>query len=355
MKKTISLILASVLVLSLSSCSSDSGKTDSYALSGEAKKVFETLKPDERADDLLQMFGALENLHYDDGKTLNAELQSVVDIAGKYNIAQELNAKTLLENPSEEADSPSLSNFRETGLQLDKEKIFYSILPGLYADKTAADKTLKGGKEAIIAAAESKGYELTTGSHLASGLLKDDEADSYKSFSFQWDKDSKLVNAVIVAEHLDLVPELEEEFKQFGPPEQLEKTAGNHAVWLSQLTVSEHPVLSQIYSVDEQAMLQEFFQKVDSDYIYEKSEISGQLDGYPVLDWSFNFAGTVLNFNGPVYELTITVEPADFGSSSYQMGLVELEKVFVGGETYQKGFHTAALNLEDELKTLKGE
>ena len=30
------------------------------------------------------------------------------------------------------------------------------------------------------------------------------------------------------------------------------------------------------------------------------------LDGYPVLDWSIHFAGTVLNFNGPVYELTIT-------------------------------------------------
>lgn len=355
MKKTISLILASALVLSLSSCSSNTGKTDSYELSGEAKKAFETLKPDDRADDLLQLFATLDKLHYEDAETLKTELQSVVDTAEKYSIADDLNAKTLLENPSEEKDSPSLSNFQETGLQLDKEKIFYSILPDLYADKTAADKTLNGEKEAIIAAAEAKGYELTTGSHLASGLLKDNEASSYKSFSFQWDKDSKLVNAVIVAEHLDLVPELEEEFKQFGPPEQLEKTAGNHAVWLSQLTVSEHPVLSQIYSVEEQATLQEFFQKVDSDYIYEKSEIDGQLDGYPVLDWSINFAGTVLNFNGPVYELTITVEPADFGSSSYQMGLVELEKAFVGGETYQNGFYTAALDLEDELKTLKAE
>ena len=177
MKKTISLILASALVLSLSSCSSNTGKTDSYELSGEAKKAFETLKPDDRADDLLQMFGTLDKLHYEDAETLKTELQSVVDTAEKYSIADDLNAKT------------------------------------------AADKTLNGGKEAIIAAAEAKGYELTTGSHLASGLLKDNEASSYKSFSFQWDKDSKLVNAVIVAEHLDLVPELKEEFKQFGPPE----------------------------------------------------------------------------------------------------------------------------------------
>ena len=66
MKKTISLILASALVLSLSSCSSNTGKTDSYELSGEAKKAFETLKPDDRADDLLQMFGTLDKLHYED-------------------------------------------------------------------------------------------------------------------------------------------------------------------------------------------------------------------------------------------------------------------------------------------------
>lgn len=354
MKKTLSLILAAALAVSLSSCSSNTGKTESYELSGEAKKVFDTLKPDDRADDLLQMFGTLENLHYDDAETFTTELQSVVDTAKKHGIA-DLNAQSLLENPSEEPDSPSLSNFKETGVQLDRENIFYAILPELYADKTTADKNLNGSKDDIIPAAEAQGYQLTQQSHMASGTLEDAEAGSYKNFTVQWDKEGKLVNAVIVAEHLNLAPELEAEFKQFGPPEQLETTAGNHAVWLNQLVVSEHPVLSQVYSAEEQAALQEFFQKVDLNYIYEKSEIGGQLDGYPVLDWSLNFAGTVLNFNGPVYELTITVEPADFGSSSYQKGLVELEKAFVGGETYQNGFHAATLNLEDELKTLKGE
>lgn len=352
MKRWFSLVLASALVLSLSSCS-NGGKTPIYELSGEAEKVFETLQPDDRADDLLQMFSTLDGLHYDDSETLQTELQSVVDTAQKYNIA-DLNAQSLLENPSEEADNPSLSNYKETGVQLDKETLFYAILPDLYADKTAADKTLNGSKDDIISAAEAQGYPLTQQNHLASGTLQDEEADSYKSLTIQWDKDGKLINALIVAEHLNLDPAVEEEFKQFGPPEQLENTAGNHAVWLNQLVVSEHPVFSQIYSAEEQATLQQFFQVVNYEYINEVSDISSGIDGYPVLNWSVNFAGTVLNFNGPVYELTITVEPQDFASSSYQTGLVELEQAFVGGDTYQNGFHTATLNLEDELNSLTG-
>lgn len=353
MKKTISIILASALVLSLSACSSDGGETDVYLLSGDAKTAFEPLRSDKRADDLLQMFGTLENLHYDDGNTLKEELQSVVDTAEKYHIADQLNAKNLLENPSEDADSPSLGNFQETGIQLDKENIFNAILPELYADKTAADKVLGGDRKNIVSAAEKQGYTITDTSHSASGQLADEEADSYKSFSIQWDKDSKLVGASIVAEHLNLAPELEEEFKQFGPPEQLENTAGNHAVWLNQLNVSEHPVLSQIYSAEEQAVLQDFFQKIDLDYVYDKCQISGQAEGYPVLSWSLRYGDTVLRFSGPVYELTVTVEPADFAQSSYQKGLSAITEAFLGASSQQE--EGEPLNLEDELKMLKGE
>lgn len=356
MKKMLSIVLVSALVLSLSSCSSGGEKTSSYEPSGEAKKVFETLKPDDRADDLLQMFGTLENLHYDDTATLKTELQSFVDTAKKYGPADEFNAYSLLDNLETEGENPSLSNFQETGIQLDKAKIFYDIVPGLYADKVASDKTLKGDKDAIVNAAKAAGYaDVAETNRTATGTLVSGEDSSYKSVTVTWDKDNKLTGAIVVPQHLNLVPELETEFKQFGPPEQLENTAGNHAVWLNQIVVSEHPVFSQIYSAEEQAMLQEFFQKIDLSYIYDKSEIGGQLDGYPVLDWSLNFAGTVLNFNGPVYELTITVEPADFGSSSYHMGLAELEKAFIDGGMYQNDTHAASINLEDELRTLKGE
>lgn len=349
MKKVFSLILTLMLALSVSSCSQGEQTPEeisSFELQGEAKKVFETLRPDDRADDLLSMFGTLNDLHYSNIDALQEELQSFVDRAGKYLPADELNAKVFLDNPGTETGNPSITNYQETGVQMDKEKIFYSILPKLYADKVSADKVLAGDSQEVLSAAKTLGYELTQDAYSPFGILKDHETGSYQSFTLQCGKDKKLLKASIVVEHLDLEPEIQEEFKQFAPPEQLEKTAGNHAVWLKQLTVAEHPVLSQVYTEEEQALLQECLQKIDLDYIGEISEISGEVDGYPVLDWSVGFADTVINFNGSIYELTMTIQPVGLENSSYYMGLIELEKAFVGGETYQKSIHTASGQLE---------
>lgn len=334
MKKLIGLLCVIILLLNITGCSSNDGDK-SNSPSSEAVTIMDSLKPDERIDDYIDAYGALEMIGNENSKDYTTALQTLYEISEKYEMDKEDNLKSYLEGKDISILVEALSGY--------KIDFFYKLVAPVYREKKEFEFTLPISVNEFNKTCYKEGY-----------LYKEDHFNM--EYSTTYYKNESLNGDRVIADYdcmgkigqfyttlkngESLTAQQSEALSSKTEEEKDRETAALIKKNMNNVKIKENSFFNLIYGDEEINKIQSIFTNINEEWLIQNDEYLYDTSDFRMIEFTVDMGNTELIISGDsMSNVSAYISVENYYYDKYHSELNLLMQEYMGDNYYNEQEH----------------